>query len=657
VKLLAVPVVVGVAALALGGTSRFLAHRRASPWVVAAQGRSEHRRDAWVAPPLEPLREVGALGRERLFVWGRFRIAWGEAIRVEAEPTSRVLYDATRVRDGWIFVTATGGVLRSDDFFAPLRPITLPFGHCAHSGTIQPSFGRAVVLAPGAIFTSDGGAFTHLDGSLRLRAAAFGDASWGLGIVRGGRLVETRDGGASWRQVPSVAAMASALEGFEGGVRYFTDTWHVLRPDGGTSAAPLRGALFFDDLERIQEAIRGSSGVVLGAETPAFCSNPFAWTRNPLELRVTVDAGATRLRPMSGGRRSGRQALDASIIDVVSLASRHDAYRVRWRTRGQTVQEALVRGVPMPHAWAATAQGLLVRNWYGDRGPHDYWLAAQVTEFRDALWEEFRHALWEDPSDELCEDPPCRRRSVVATNDGLLAWATDDGSPERSQPIAVAPDWDLDPHVAQPEPILEPPRHRLERLSFLRCTRAGCSREDWFDDTNQDVVVGALRDGDRWGVLAVERECTDGRLPLRRRFVATRGFERSVEALGRVMDLSPGAPLVLTPCGETIGPWEIHTFSRSWREPDTGHMARRGHGFPPTVRDDIQHAVFEFNAERICLRRLDAHPGESTAVSAMPDRPRPPDETSWLEARDGQLVGGRDDGNTITELRGQITRE
>jgi hypothetical protein len=37
VKLLAVPVVVGVAALALGGTSRFLAHRRASPWVAAAQ--------------------------------------------------------------------------------------------------------------------------------------------------------------------------------------------------------------------------------------------------------------------------------------------------------------------------------------------------------------------------------------------------------------------------------------------------------------------------------------------------------------------------------------------------------------------------------------------------------------------------------------------
>lgn len=644
-KLVAVPVVVGVAALALGGTSRFLAHRRTSPWVAAAQARAAHHRDAWVALtwdlPRTHLREVGTLGRERLFVWGRFRVAWGAAIRVAVEPASGLLDDATRVRDGWIFVTATGGLLRSDDFLGPLRSLTLPFGHCAHSGTIQPSYGRAVVVAPGAIFTSDGGAFTHLDGSLRLRAAAFGDASWGLGIVRGGRLVETRDGGASWRLVASVAAMASALEGFEGGVRYFTDAWHVLRPDGGASDAPPRGTLSSNDSSRMLEAIRSGWGDAPRSETPAACSTPLAWARNPLELRVAVDAGATRLSPISSRGHFRRQALGASIIEVVPPASRHDAYRVRWRTHGETVQEALVRGLRTPHAWAATAQGLLVRNRDGDRGPHDYWLTAQVTEFRDALW----------------EDLPWQRRSVVATDDGLLVWATDDGSPERSQPIAVGPDWDLDPHVAQPEPILEPPRHRLERLSFLRCTRAGCSREDWFDDTNQDVVVGALRDGDRWGVLAVERECTDGRLPLRRRFVATRGFERCVEALGRVMDLSPGAPLVLTPCGETIGPWEIHTFSRSWREPDTGHMARRGHGFPATVRDDIQHAVFEFNSERICLRRLDAHPGESTAVSAMPDRPRPPVETSWLEARDGQLVGGRDDGNTITELRGQITPE
>jgi hypothetical protein len=276
----------------------------------------------------------------------------------------------------------------------------------------------------------------------------------------------------------------------------------------------------------------------------------------------------------------------------------------------------------------------LVRTINGDEGLHDYWLAAQVTEFRDALW----------------QDHPWQHVSVVETNDSLLAWDTDGRWQNRFQPPWL---------VWEDQPIREPSPHRLERLSLLHCTRGGCTREDWFDDTSQDVVVGALRDGDRWGVVVVEREYRSARLPVRRTFVATPSFERAVTALQGVMDPSIGAPPLLTPCGETLGLWEIHTFSRGRGQFEPGQLVRRGQDSTTTSTDDIHHAVFEFSPAGICLRRLDADPAQRWIMShggEMVLADRYP-EASWLEARGGQLVGGRDDGHTITELRGRITRE
>lgn len=643
-KLLAVPVVVGVAAFALGGTTRFLAHRRASPWVAAAQAREAHRRDAWVALTRElsvtMLRQVGDVGSERLFVLGPFRVAWGERLRVAVEPARERLYDATRVRDGWIFLTEAGGLLRSDDFLGPLRQMELPHRRCPSSGIFQPSYGRAVVVSSDAIFASDGGAFTRLDRSLPLRAAAFGSASWGLGLARGGRLVETRDGGESWVVVPSVAAQASALAGLEGRIWYFTDDWYVLRPDGGTSRAPHEGLVGRDDSYRILRAIEQGVGDVPRSGPRPACAEASVLRTPILELQVAVEEGSTRFRPLSNGARDpgSLQVRDAAVIEVHVVDSVRDSYRVRWRARGGTVHEHVVsRGASPLTAWAATEQGVLMSY----RGLVDgifrrVWLSERRTELTDRRW--------------VCtRGPDC---SVASTDDGWMAWDSDytieDGGDVR-RGTAVNPEFVPFSHRL-------PALQCMKRLSLHHCTPAGCTRAGWFDNPRQNNVVGALREGNRWGVLAVERGRTEAGQHVPLRFVATPGFERAVAALEGVIDSSLWMRAALAPCGQTIGPWEIHTVSASNALLAAGRLVP-ARGPDPGFTREIHHAVFEFNSERICLRRLDAHPGESTAVSAMLDRPRPPVETSWLEARDGQLVGGRDDGNTITELRGQITPE
>lgn len=102
-----------------------------------------------------------------------------------------------------------------------------------------------------ALYASDGGPFVRLDGALPLRAAAFGSDAWGIGLAHGGRLFETRDGGASWAPMPSLASVrAIALKGSAGGVHYLDGGWRSI---GRAPPDPI-GILNYAEIEPVRSA-------------------------------------------------------------------------------------------------------------------------------------------------------------------------------------------------------------------------------------------------------------------------------------------------------------------------------------------------------------------------------------------------------------------
>lgn len=128
-------------------------------------------------------------------------------------------------------------------FLGPLRPLRMPGGRCLEP-VVHPSHGRAVVRAD-AFFVTDGETFTRVDPPEPALAVAFGTSDWGVAIVEGGALAETRDGGRSWTPRSAPVARGLALRAVLGGV-VVTDangSGHLIQggrdtPKVGPSRAP-----------------------------------------------------------------------------------------------------------------------------------------------------------------------------------------------------------------------------------------------------------------------------------------------------------------------------------------------------------------------------------------------------------------------------------
>jgi len=620
--------VIAVVALAVGGLSRFLAYGRAAPWVEQANAAGAHaaqEREALLRAQTRNyrLRAVAADAGEQLFVWGPLRIAWGAAIRFGRDMPSEAIIHETRVARGWIFRTSDGHLYRSDDVPGELHPLTLPHDRCVASW-VQPSHGRAVVGAAGALYASDGRDFRRIDGEIPVRVAAFGSPSWGLGLAHGGRVYETRDGGERWSPVSSIAERADMLEGFDGGVRYFTDEWHVLRIDGRSS--PVSAPASTGDAARIADAFRGSGEITTTAATP--CRMEPAWEppRSPLRLEVAATAGLpreARLFPRLDRGLGAQATAQAVVVARTPAVRRGTRTGFRWRVGGAGPFETYLLSDELCSIRAAfDCVGILAAT-------RDGLLTCDI-EFPDwgAYWRGVRNG-----------------RSSVPTGAGpdLLAFDTQSFS-RRDHAMASLADggflaWgEVRPHPSVADGAV--PR-RLTGRRLWHCAPGGCYRAEWFADPANDSAFGAIRQGSRWGIASIARVFNeDGRRP-HIRFEATPGFEGAAAVLEGVIGSRLDAAFSAAPCGSAIAPWELHRIGRAQQQ-DSGLIHFRDGRLADHGPLAIEHAVFELGPAGICLRRVEA---VDLATSQA---------TVWLEARDGELVGGRDDGFTITELRGTI---
>ncbi|MFO0563483.1 MAG: hypothetical protein U0269_36000 [Polyangiales bacterium] len=130
----------------------------------------------------------------------RVRGRWIDAAHAFTSPLAAV----ARVRDRWLFATKDGAVFEAEDFLsAPRRIAEIP-GPARSAPNLTPSRGRlAVIDADRHLWTADASGVltraTSLDDT-RVTSAAFESESHGIALTEWGHLLETTDGGATFRE-------------------------------------------------------------------------------------------------------------------------------------------------------------------------------------------------------------------------------------------------------------------------------------------------------------------------------------------------------------------------------------------------------------------------------------------------------------------------
>lgn len=615
-----------LAALALAGPTRRLSVGRVAPWVRAARAHVEsdqQRRELLVArlvPTSSGVRVVEETAGLRRLLWGPARVerqggryAFGDGLAPAG------LVDATRVARGWVFRTVGGTVLTSESFLGPLRVLRVPGEQCLEP-LIQPSHGRAVIRT-NAFFVTDGGDFTRVDPPTPALAVAFGTPTWGIAIMEGGSLAETRDGARSWRPLTEPVSRGVALRGVIGGV-VVTDangSQHLLQGGPDTPRiGPSRALRAEEPTMRLAlVAHRNAAALRVFEVREETCRlTPDAFDPAPFRAFV-VDAPGPRVQGAGTAMREtgGRTAALSVSRDAVPIifgggvarasGAGERGVQLRWRLLGDPVTRAATVergsfGAERIDVLAATRVGLLI----GGTGNYSTPTWATGEGNRITLPMSARAALGGHTS---------TTTSAVATEDGgFVLYA----SPPQMEPPRGAPDRLHDEPLALA-------RHRL-----IRCGPAGCDSFDWYGQDCHAVVRAVGRRGAVWG-LVVEGAAGVS-------FVTPTGAER--------LDVDLAAAPTL--CGASRGAMELHV--RLYEE-GRECAASIGPGFDSPGFARCTAVVYEVQGGSLCVRRVEGL-REDGALDDDFRREHAPAGV-WFDARGASLVGGTDDGRTIRTVR------
>lgn len=615
-----------LAALALAGPTRILSVGRVAPWVRASRAHvesDEQRRELLVArlvPSSSGVRVVVETAGLRRLLWGPARVEQqGERYAFGHGLAPAGLVDATPVARGWVFRTVRGTLLASETFLGPLRALHVPGEQCLEP-VVHPSHGRAVVRT-NAFFVTDGEAFTRVDPPAPALAVAFGTPTWGLAILEGGALAETRDGARTWRPLTAPIARGVALRGIIGGVVVSdaNGSQHLLQGGLDTPRVRPSRALRGEDpaMRRALAAHRDPAALrVFEAREGTCVLTPDALDPAPFRTFVVdapgprVQGAGTAMRATGGRTAALSVARDAvPILSVGGVARASGAgergVQLRWRLLGDPVTRAATveRGSPGAEridVLAATRVGLLI----GGTGSYSTPVWATVEGNRFTLPMTALAALAGHTS---------VTTSAVATEDGgFVLYAS---PPQLEPPSAALARLHDEPLAAA--------RHRL-----IRCGPAGCDSFDWYGQDGRAVVRAVGRRGAIWG-LVVEGAAGVS-------FVTPTGAER--------LDVDLAAAPTL--CGASRGAMELHV--RLYEE-GRECAASIGPGFDSPGYARCTAVAYEAQGRALCVRRV-----EGLRDDGYPDvefRREHPPAGVWFDARGASFVGGTDDGRTIRSVR------
>lgn len=166
----------------------------------------------------------------------------------------------------------------------------------------------------------------------------------------------------------------------------------------------------------------------------------------------------------------------------------------------------------------------------------------------------------------------------------------------------------------------------LTRHRFAHCGPAGCTSFDWYGQEGHAVVRAIGRRGADWGLVVQGAAGVS--------FVSAAGTER--------LDVDLAAEPTL--CGPSRGAMELHVSARD----DGGECpASIGPGFDSPNFARCTRVVYEAQGRGLCVRRVE---GEREGDFSG-DTVDGPGVGVWFDARGASLVGGVDDGRTISSLR------
>lgn len=609
------------AALAFAGPTRLIGVGRAAPWVRATRARVEldqQQREAAVAAlPSSQVIDVEETGGLRRSLWGVVRVAQegGRYAFGDGLAPSR-LVDATPVARGWVFRTDRGQLFASASFLGPLRPLRRPEGRCLEP-LVRPSHGRAVVRA-GAFFANDGEAFTRIETPEPALAVTFGTSAWGVAIMEGGSLAETRDGGRSWRPLTAPVTHGLALRGVIGGVVVTVANGSQLLIQGGPDTpkvGPSRAPREAEPAMRRALVERREGAALRGVVAP---EGPCRAALGELELTAFMRFEIARAGRgeddapfvVTGHRVAALAGPDARSIRLAGGVARTSSRwternDLRWRLLGDPVVRAASiergsSGSAEIDVLVATRAGLLVSG----RGAGFGLVWAGAVGARAAV-------------------PTTGLMGVNGLETTTRAVPTEDGGF-----VLYAMPPELGPSLLASAQLADEPRdlacHRL-----IRCGSAGCDTLEWYGQSGHAVVRAIGRRGADWGLVV------EGATGVS--FVTAAGTER--------MDVDLGAAPTL--CGPTRGAIELHVSARD----DEGECpASIGPGFDAPNFAACTRVVYEAQGRGLCVRRveglrendLDADTNDGLSAGV------------WFEARGASLVGGVDDGRTITSLRAVV---
>lgn len=617
-----------LAALALAGPTRLLSVGRVTPWVRSARAQVEaerQRREHLVARlvPSSGVRVVEETAGLRRALWGPARVEQqGERYAFGDGLAPAGLVDATPVARGWVFRTVRGTLLASETFLGPLRALRVPKARCLEP-VVHPSHGRAVVRT-NAFFVTDGEDFTRVDAPAPALAVAFGTPTWGIAILEGGALVETRDGARTWRPLTAPISRGVALRGIIGGVVVIdaNGSQHLLQGGLDTPRVRPSRALRGEDpaMRRALVAHRDPAALrVFEAREETCVLTPDALHPSPFRTFVVdtpdarVEGAGTQMRE-TGGRTAAlsvsRDAVPMIFGGGVARATGvgERGVQLRWRLLGDPVARAATVeresfGAERIDVLAATRVGLLIGGTSGYATP--VWATGGGSHFASPM---------------IALGALGGRTSVTTS-----AVATEDGGF-----VLYAPPPQMEPRRGAFDRLHDEPE-ALARHHLLRCGATGCDSFEWYGQDGRAAVRAVGHRGAIWGLVVEGASGVS--------FVTPSGAER--------LDVDLAAEPTL--CGASRGAMELYV--RSWRGWDEGRecAASIGPGFDSPGFARCAAVVYEVLGRALCVRRVEGLRGEFSLDDVF--RPEHPLAGVWFDARGASFVGGTDDGHTIRSVR------
>ncbi|MFO0629059.1 MAG: hypothetical protein U0325_26020 [Polyangiales bacterium] len=617
------------AALALAGPTRVLSVGRVAPWLRVARAHlqaEQQRRETLVArlvPTSSGVRTVEETAGLRRLLWGPARVehegaryAFGDGLAPAG------LVDATPVARGWVFRTVRGTLLASETFLGPLRALRVPGARCLEP-VIHPSHGRAVVRT-NAFFVTDGEDFTRVDPPTPALAVAFGTPTWGLAILEGGALAETRDGARTWRPLTAPVARGVALRGIIGGVVVSdaNGSQHLLQGGLDTPRVRPSRALRGEDpaMRRALVAHRDPAALRVFESREERCGlTPDALHPSPFGTFVVdtpdarVEGAGTQMRETGG--RTAALSFSRDAVPLIfgagvarALGEGERGVHLRWRLLGDPVARAATvergsLGAARIDVLAATRVGLLIGGTGGYATP---------------VWATGAGSRFSLPMTVLAE---LGGRTSVTTS----AVATEDGGF-----VLYAPPPQMEPRRGAFDRLHDEPE-ALARHHLLRCGSTGCDSFEWYGQDGRAAVRAVGHRGAIWGLVVEGASGVS--------FVTPSGAER--------LDVDLAAEPTL--CGASRGAVELHV--RAWRGWEEGREcpASIGPGLDSPGFARCAAVVYEVQGRALCVRRVEGVRGDDSFDYDF--RREHPPAGVWFDARGASFVGGTDDGHTIRSVR------